>query len=130
MEKKNSVLIVDDDTSSLIDLGNILGSDYKIYAVTNGISALEKAKRSLPDLILLDIVMPGMNGFEVLAELQKSKITQNIPVIFITGQNNTVDEEKGFSLGAVDYICKPFNKTIVKHRVLNQIKIVNLQQAH
>ena len=129
MDKKNSVLIADDDTLSLMDLGNILSEDYKIYAVKDGISAVEKAKKSLPDLILLDIVMPGMSGFEVLAELQKSEITKNIPVIFITGHNNSNDEEKGFTLGAADYICKPFNKVIVKNRVLNQIKIVNLQRA-
>jgi len=129
MDKKNSVLIVDDDTLNLMDLGNILGSDYKVYAITDGISAVEKAKKSLPDLILLDIIMPGMNGYEVLAELQKSEITQNIPVIFITGLDNSSDEEKGLYLGAVDYIYKPFNKVIVKRRVLNQIKIVNLQKA-
>jgi len=127
VEKKNTILIVDDDTLSLMDLGNILGSDYKIYAVKDGISAVEKAKNSLPDLILLDIVMPGMSGFEVLAELQKSEITKNIPVIFITGHNNSNDEEKGFTLGAVDYISKPFINVIVKRRVLNQIKLVNLR---
>ena len=129
MDKKNSMLIVDDDTSNLMELSHILGSDYTIYAVTNGISALEKAKKSLPDIILLDIIMPGMNGFEVLAELQKSEITEKIPVIFITGLTDSADEEKGLSLGAVDYICKPFKRVIVKQRVLNQIKTVNLQRA-
>jgi len=129
MDKNNSVLIIDDDTSNLLELSHILGTDYNIYAVTDGMSGLEKAKKSLPDLILLDIIMPEMNGYEVLAELQKSGITENIPVIFITGLNDSADEEKGLSLGAVDYICKPFNEVIVKNRVLNQIKIVNLQRA-
>ena len=129
MDKNNSVLIVDDDASNLLQLSHILGPDYKVYAVADGVSALEKAKKSLPDLILLDIIMPEMDGFEVLAELQKSEITANIPVVFITGLNNSIDEEKGFSLGAVDYICKPFNEVIVKRRVFNQIKTVNLQRA-
>ena len=128
MDKKNNLLIVDDNTSNLMELSHILGPDYTIYAVTNGISAVEKAKKSLPDLILLDIVMPEMNGFEVLAELQKSETTEKIPVIFITGLTDSANEEKGLSLGAVDYIYKPFKQVIVKHRVLNQIKIVNLQR--
>jgi len=129
MDRNNSVLIVDDDTSNLLELSHMLSLDYKVYAFKDGVSALEKAKKSLPDLILLDIIMPGMNGYEVLAELKKSEITRSIPVIFITGLNNSVDEEQGFSLGAVDYICKPFNEVIVKHRVFNQIKMVNLQRA-
>ena len=128
MDKMNTVLIVDDDTSSLIDLGHILGSDYKVYAVTDGDSAIEKAKKSLPDLILLDIVMPKKSGFEVLAELQTTGITESIPVIFISGLESSTEEEKGLSLGAVDYIRKPFNEVVVKNRVLNQMKMVNLRR--
>ncbi|MCL2805724.1 MAG: response regulator [Treponema sp.] len=127
MEKKNSILIVDDDTANLMELTYILRSDYKLYVKSDGISALEKAKESLPDLILLDIIMPEMNGFEVLAELKRSESTKAIPVIFITGLSEEGDESEGLTIGAVDYIRKPFNAEIVKLRVGQQIKIINLQ---
>jgi len=126
MNKKNSILIVDDDTSNLLELSSILQPDYKIYAVKNGTSALEKADESLPDLILLDVIMPDMNGFDVLIELKRSEKTKNIPVIFITGLNES--EREGLAIGAVDYIRKPFDSMVVKHRVRLQIHIINLQR--
>ena len=81
MRKSNSILIVDDDTSNLIELSSMLKSEYKIYAVKDGMSALEKANDSLPDLILLDVIMPDMNGFDVLSKLKASENTKDIPVI-------------------------------------------------
>jgi len=128
MEKQNSLLIVDDDASSLMELASILKQDYKIYAVKDGKPALEKAHEALPDLILLDVVMPGMNGFDVIAELKKTEDTKNIPVIFITGVNDSDSEREGLAIGAVDYIRKPFNAMVVKHRVRLQIQILNLQR--
>jgi len=128
MEKKNSILVVDDDTSNLMELVSILQPDYKIYAVKDGASALDKANESLPDLILLDVVMPDLNGFEVLTELKKSEKTKDIPVIFITGVNEKESEREGLSIGAADYIRKPFDAVVVKHRVQLQIKIINLQR--
>ncbi|MCL2638092.1 MAG: response regulator [Oscillospiraceae bacterium] len=128
MEKRNSILIVDDDTSNLMELTHILKSDYKIHAVRDGISALEKAAEYLPDLILLDVIMPDMNGFEVLSELKKSEKTMSIPVIFITGISAESNESEGLAIGAVDYIRKPFDATVIKLRVGQQIKIVNLQR--
>ena len=128
MEKMNSLLIVDDDAANLMELASILKSDYKIYAVKDGAPALEKAHEALPDLILLDVVMPDMNGFEVLAELKRSKATKDIPVIFITGVNDSDGEREGLAIGAVDYIRKPFDTMVVKHRVRLQIQIVNLQR--
>jgi len=128
MDKQNSLLIVDDDASSLMELASILRQDYKIYAVKDGKPALEKANEAIPDLILLDVVMQGMNGFEVLAELKKNDRTKNIPVIFITGMSDLEGEREGFECGAVDYIRKPFDATVVKHRVRLQIQIVNLQR--
>jgi len=128
MDKKNSLLIVDDDASSLMELASILKQDYKIFAVKDGVPAIEKANEALPDLILLDVVMPGMNGFEILAELKKSEVTKHIPVIFITGVNDTEGESEGLSLGAVDYIRKPYDAMVVLHRVRIQIQIVNLQR--
>ncbi|MCL2197992.1 MAG: response regulator [Defluviitaleaceae bacterium] len=127
-ENKNSILIVDDDTSNLMELSHILRSDYKIYAVKDGANAIIKAKESLPDLILLDVIMPGMDGFDVLVELKSDKRTAEIPVIFITGMQTNDKESEGLSIGAMDYIRKPFDTKVVKLRVSNQLKIVNLQR--
>ena len=125
MEQKNSVLIVDDEISNLQVLNHMLGSDYMIYTAKNGVNALEKAREYAPDLILLDIVMPGMDGYQVLEELRKMKMTSKIPVIFITGLSSVEDEKIGLSLNAADYISKPFSPMIVKLRVRNQLQIVN-----
>ncbi len=124
-ENKNSILIVDDETVNLKVLAHILGSDYTLYTAQNGISAVEKAKECKPDLIILDILMPGKDGYETLAEMKGCEDIENIPVIFISGLSSNFDEEKGLSLHAADYITKPFNEAIVKLRVRNQIQIVN-----
>ena len=124
-ERKNSLLIVDDEKANLIILTHILGADYTIYSATSGLSAIEKAKEYKPDLILLDILMPDMEGYETLAELRKYEEVQEVPVIFITGLSSDKDEEKGLSLDAADYIAKPFNTMVVKLRVRNQIQIIN-----
>ncbi|MCL2441735.1 MAG: response regulator [Treponema sp.] len=124
----NSILIVDDDASNLLELNSILTSDYIVYAVSDGTSALEKANESLIDLILLDVIMPDMSGFEVLAELKKTDNTKHIPVIFITSLSEEGNESEGLTLGAVDYIRKPFSPEVVKLRVGQQIKIINLQR--
>jgi diguanylate cyclase (GGDEF)-like protein len=123
--KKNSLLIVDDESANLKVLAHILGTDYTIYTATNGRSAIEKAKELLPDLILLDIIMPEMDGYQTLYTIKNTKEIQKIPVVFITGLDSEEDEEKGLSLEAADYITKPFSAPIVKLRVRNQIQIVN-----
>lgn len=122
---KNSILIVDDNSSTIDVLLDILSNDYSIRVAKNGAKALEIAHQSMPDLILLDIVMPEMSGYEVLEELKASPQTQHIPVVFITGLKDAEDEERGLDLGAADFINKPFNRKMVKARVLNQIKIIN-----
>jgi DNA-binding response OmpR family regulator len=122
MEKHNSILIVDDDPSSLMELVSILKPLYKVYAVKDALSALSKANDARPDLILLDVVMPDMSGFEVLKELKKSEAAKNIPVIFITGVTDTESENEGLSIGAADYIHKPFNAKDVERRVRAIIK--------
>jgi len=124
-EKKNTLLIVDDENANLKVLTHILGSEYTILTATSGASAIEKAKEFLPDLILLDILMPDMDGYTTLCEIKMSEDIQKIPVIFITGLASDEDEEKGLSLDAADYITKPFSATIVKLRVRNQVQIVN-----
>jgi len=122
---KNSVLIVDDELLNLKTLRHILHEDYTIYPAKDGSEAIEMATVNIPDLILLDIIMPGMNGYEVLAGLKGNGSTRHIPVIFITGLDSKADEEKGLSMDAVDYIGKPFSSAIIKLRVKNQIQIIN-----
>ena len=125
MEAKNTILVVDDEKANLLYLNHILGPDYTIYIARDAEEALGRANEYLPDLILLDIIMPGMSGYEAIAILKESEATRDIPVIFITGLNSNEDEMKGLGLGAADYISKPFNPEIVLLRVRNQIKIIN-----
>jgi len=124
-KQKNSLLLVDDEKLNLKLLNGILGSEYTIYTATNGANAINIAKEYTPDLILLDILMPEMDGYQTLSELKKCDKTKKIPIIFITGLSSSEDEEKGLALHAADYISKPFSGMIVKLRVRNQIQIVN-----
>jgi PAS domain S-box-containing protein len=123
--KKNSLLIVDDEKMNLEVLRDILSPEYTVYMANGGVSALELTAKHMPDLILLDILMPDMNGFEVLEALKKSTKTKHIPVIIITGLDSIEDEEKGLALDAADFIYKPFSNNVVKSRVRHQIRIVN-----
>jgi diguanylate cyclase (GGDEF)-like protein len=118
------ILIVDDETSNLAVLNRILQAEYEIMTAKSGKSALKIAIEERPDLILLDVVLPEMSGFDVLTELKNNIETQKIPVIFITGLDNDADEERGFVLGAVDYIKKPFKNAIVKARVRTHMQTV------
>ena len=122
--KQSSVLIVDDESININALSEILSPEYTIYIEKNGRYAAESAAKLLPDVILLDIIMPEMNGYEVLTALKHTEKTKNIPVIFITGLDDDEAEEKGLALGAVDYIHKPFSPAIVKLRLKNQINIL------
>ena len=126
---KNTILIVDDNRTNISTLTNILNREYMVYAAISGIKALKAAEMRLPDIILLDILMPNMNGYAVLKELKSSEKTSSIPVIFITGLVSNEDEKKGLALGASDYISKPFSPEIVKLRVRNQVTIVNQMRA-
>ena len=123
-EERATVLIVDDEKSNLTILAEILKAKYKVVLAKSGQQALERAIKQPPDLILLDIVMPEMNGYQVLYELKNNDALRNIPVIFISALRDDADEEKGLVLGAVDYISKPFSYPIVLARVNNHIKIV------
>jgi diguanylate cyclase (GGDEF)-like protein len=121
-------LIVDDEKSNIDVLNHILKEKYKLFIAKSGESAIKIARENVPDLILLDIIMPDMNGFEVLTQLKKSDLTSGIPVIFITGQDSKEDEIKGLNLGAVDYITKPFHNVIVEARIRTHMKIVEQMQ--
>jgi len=120
--ERKSVLVVDDEPASIMGLTKILDQDYTVYVAKNGANAVKLAKEKLPDMILLDIIMPDMNGYEVISMLKNTIETKDIPVVFISGLGTDEYEEKGLELGAVDYIHKPFAPEIVKLRVRNQIK--------
>jgi len=117
-----TILIVDDEKANIRALSHALLPEYTIFVARDGRSALEMARTVTPDLILLDIIMPDMSGYEVIGELKRSSATMEIPVIFITGLSAIEDEERGFLLGAVDYITKPFNNTIVRVRVRQHLQ--------
>lgn len=118
------VLIVDDVKSNIQMLSMILEDDYEIKSATNGPDALVLAKESpQPDLVLLDVEMPGMDGYKVLHKLKVDKATENIPVIFVTGNVDSEAEERGFLLGAADYITKPVRPNIVRARVNTQVMV-------
>ncbi|MCL2442472.1 MAG: response regulator [Treponema sp.] len=122
MERKNSILIVDDDTTNLMVLTKFLMKEYTLYTVTDGATALEKANKSLPDLILLDIIMPDISGYEVLAELKKSDKTKSIPVIFISALSGENDKNQMLANGAAGHITKPFDEATVKLTVRQHIE--------
>jgi diguanylate cyclase (GGDEF)-like protein len=121
---KFRILVIDDETANLMVLNRVLSPEYTVFTAKSGEEGLSRLAVDRPDLILLDIIMPGMDGFAVLKTLKDAPETQSIPVIIITGLDNDVDEEKGLLLGAVDYISKPFKNHIVIARVRTHIQIV------
>ena len=117
-DHKKTVLLVDDAPANIQVVNSILKDIYKIRIATSGARALELANATPPpDLILLDVTMPEMDGYEVCARLKMAPETRDIPVIFLTGQTEIEDETRGFEVGAVDYIHKPFSPAVVKARV-------------
>lgn len=123
INQQPTILIVDDMITNILILSDLLKDEYDIKIAKSGLKAIEIANSQNIDLILLDIEMPKMNGYEVCKNLKNSEKTKNIPIIFVTARNSETDEEEGLNLGAIDYITKPFNKTIVKLRVKNHIKL-------
>ncbi len=124
MENKAVVLIVDDIASNIQILASILKDTYQLKVSTSGLKAIELAgQEPKPDLILLDVKMPEMDGYEVIKKLKESEETKHIPVIFVTANDTTEDEEKGLLAGAVDYITKPVRSAIVKARVATHITL-------
>ena len=123
-KKKPTLLIVDDISINIQMLSDLLKDDYIIKIAKNGKKALEIVRAdNTVDLILLDVIMPEMDGYEVCKALKNDSLTQNIPVIFVTSNDSLEDEEYGLNLGAVDYIRKPFHPMIVKIRVRNHINL-------
>lgn len=122
------VLAVDDEASNLQLLRQILQDHYRLLFAKDGPRALELARQERPDLILLDVMMPEMTGYEVCAALKAQPGTAAIPVIFVTALNETDDELEGFEAGAVDYITKPVSPPIVRARVRTHLSLVSMQE--
>lgn len=126
-EFKYTVLVVDDASENINVLSGILKQDYRVRIATSGEMALSVAAKHKPDIILLDIMMPGMDGYEVCRRLKADPVTRHVPVVFVTARNEEVDEVLGFETGAVDYITKPVSAAVVKSRVKTHLALANQQ---
>ncbi len=129
MDNSDLILVVDDTPANLAVLSEALSdADFEVAIATDGELAISQAELSLPSLILLDVMMPGIDGFETCRRLKASKITQNIPIIFMTALSDSTDKVKGLSLGAVDYVTKPFQEAELIARVKTQLKLYHLTE--
>ncbi len=117
------ILIVDDAVTNIQVLAKAIGSGHTFIFATNGIDALDQAASEAPDLILLDVDMPGMDGFDVCRRLKDDPQTQSIPVIFVTGKDKEEDEARGLEIGGIDYVTKPVRPPIVRARVKNHLEL-------
>lgn len=117
------LLLVDDQVVNIQVLYEIFRADHDVFMASSGSQAIESCRRNPPDLILLDVIMPGMDGHEVCRLLKADPATQDIPVIFVTAQESPADETKGLNIGAVDFITKPVNPSVVRARVKAQLTI-------
>lgn len=125
MTNRQRILIVDDEKFNREILSELLLPDYDVFLAKDGDQAIARARATPgPDLILLDVVMPGMDGYEVLRRLRADERTSTIPVIFVTGMCEAEDEAKGLDMGAVDYILKPFRFAVVRARVRNHMSYI------
>jgi diguanylate cyclase (GGDEF)-like protein len=123
-ELRDTILIVDDEPQNLHLLGGILREEHEVIIATSGREAIRRVcSETSPDLILLDIVMPDMDGLDVCRELKANPATEGIPIIFITARDKVADEAEGFAVGAVDYIAKPFSADIVRARVRTHLTL-------
>lgn len=120
--RKYSVLLVDDELINIKILSDLLKDEYEVVFATSGEEAVYRAIESKPDVILLDVMMPGMDGYAVCAALKDDPRTASMPVIFVTALDSPVHEIKGLNTGAIDYVTKPINGDIVKARVRNQLR--------
>ncbi len=126
---KPMILVVDDVPKNIQLLGNILrNNNYQISFAANGQQALEMMNDITPDLVLLDIMMPGENGYEICKKLKSDESTVEIPIIFISALDDMVDMDRAFSVGGVDYITKPFSSVEILARIDTHLNLVNLQR--
>ena len=127
-DQRPRLLLVDDEPTNLQVLRHVLQADYRLLFATDGARALQVAREQLPQLILLDIMMPGMDGYAVCRALKADPATAGIPVIFITALNDSQDETAGFDVGAVDYITKPVSPPVVRARVRTHLSLVRMEE--
>jgi len=127
-DPRPTLLLVDDEPTNLHVLRHTLQGSYRLLFAKNGQTALELARAEQPDLVLLDIMMPGMSGYEVCTALKQEPQTIAIPVIFVTALSEAANEKQGLELGAVDYITKPFNPDIVQARVRTHLSLVHAKE--
>ncbi len=124
MNQQAKVLIVDDERLNITVLGDLLRNEYNLIIAKNGEQAIKRIFcDEPPDLILLDIIMPDVSGYEICSMIKADPRTENIPVIFITSMTNEDDETKGFQLGAADYVSKPFRGAVVRARIKNHLEL-------
>ncbi len=117
------ILVVDDQPTNIQTLYQVLKGDYDVAMATDGSQAIALCQRRPPDLVLLDVVMPGLDGFEVCRRLKQDQATRDVPVIFVTARDSTEDETQGLEVGAVDFITKPVNPPVVRARVRTHIDL-------
>jgi diguanylate cyclase (GGDEF)-like protein len=122
------ILIADDDPATLHYLGEMLKGEYQVFVAANGLQAVELARRILPDLVLLDITMPGLDGYEACLEMKKDAALAPVPVIFITARSGESDIVRGFDAGGQDYIAKPFHPKELYARVRTHLELKNAQE--
>ncbi|MBF0124580.1 MAG: two-component system response regulator [Magnetococcales bacterium] len=127
-EPQPKVFVVDDTETNIDVLLATLGEQYDVSVAMDGESALEDIAAIRPDIILLDVMMPGIDGYEVCRQLKKEPATRDIPIIFVTARQDTEDETLGFRLGAVDYIGKPFSPPVVQARVRTHLQLLHARQ--
>lgn len=120
---KPKLLVVDDQPINIQVMHQVFAKDHQVFMATNGAQALSICHANPPDLILLDVVMPGMDGFEVCSQLKADESTCNIPIIFVTAHTDAAQETHGLSMGAADFIAKPVNPAVVRARVKTQLTL-------
>ena len=124
-----TILVVDDDIVSLTTAKNVLGADYKVIIVKSGAQALTYVGKNTCDLILLDINMPEMDGFETFGKLRETESAAQVPIIFLTSDNDARTETKCFETGAIDFISKPFVPSVIKSRVARVLELEDLRKS-
>ncbi len=129
MENKQTILAIDDTRENLLVLKGLLVPRYTVLAATSGEAALKVIEKNRPDLILSDIMMPGMDGYELCRQLKAHAETADIPVIFVSAMSEVSDEKKGFEVGAVDYVTKPIKAELVRMRVKTHLALADQQRT-
>jgi phosphoserine phosphatase RsbU/P len=122
-ENPQKILVIDDTVANIQILNAIFHQEYEVFFATSGAAGIDVARKEIPDIILLDIMMPGMDGYEICSILKSDPSTESIPVIFVTAMGAEEDEAKGLEAGAIDYITKPISPPIVKARVKNHLEL-------